>query len=284
MMYRIKYFFKILFFSFTVFLFISSSTISIPDEALVGHWTFDDEVNMALDNSRFESNGVLKGSPGRALGVIGNGCLELDGKDDYVEILKSGKTPSHFHNLKQGSISIWFKARSIPKGTSISPLLYYGNAKGCENMLDASNEGLVIEVAHGKIRKESQGVYFTVFNNPCKLPTLCFDTHSEPHLQDTKGIIKQNEWYHFVAVVGKDYNTGYLNGEEINFRHYNFSNADASHFFGSALSHDRMWFGKGFWDYGKETFFDGFIDDIRIYNAPLDAKQVKNLYDMRTGN
>ena len=30
-------------------------------------------------------------------------------------------------------------------------------------MLDASNEGLVIEVAHGIIRKESQGVYFTVF-------------------------------------------------------------------------------------------------------------------------
>jgi hypothetical protein len=284
MMYRTNYFFKILFFSFTVFLFISFITISVPDEALVGHWTFDDEINMALDNSRFESNGVLKGSPRQAMGVIGNGCLELDGKDDYVEILKSGKTPSQFHTLKQGSISIWFKARSIPKDTSISPLFYYGNANGCENMLDASNEGLVIEVAHGKIRKESQGVYFTVFNNPCEQPTFCFDTHSEPHLQDTKGIIKQNEWYHFVAIVGKDYNTGYLNGEEIDFRHYNFSNADASQFFGGALSHDRMWFGKSFWDYGKETYFDGFIDDIRIYNVPLDSKQVKNLYDMRTGN
>lgn len=210
--------------------------------------------------------------------------MTLDGKDDYVEILESGKTPSQFHNLKQGSISIWFKARSIPKVTSISPLLYYGNANGCENMLDASNEGLVIEVAHGTIRKESQGVYFTVFNNSCKLPKLCFDTHSEPHLQDTKGIIKRNEWYHFVAVVGKDYNTGYLNGEEINFRHYNFSNANASQFFGGALSHDRMWFGKSFWDYGKETYFDGFIDDVRIYNVPLDVEQVKNLYDMRKRN
>ena len=63
---------------------------------MVGHWAFDDEVNMALDNSRFESNGVLKGSPEQALGVIGNGCLELDGKDDYVEILKMEKRHLNF--------------------------------------------------------------------------------------------------------------------------------------------------------------------------------------------
>ena len=73
-----------------------------------------------------------------------------------------------------------------------------------------------------------------------------------------------------------------MNGEEINYRHYNFSNADASQFFGGALSHDRMWLGKGFWDFGKETYFEGFMDDIRIYNVPLDAKQVKNLNEMRT--
>ncbi len=280
---RTNNYLKILSFTFIVLLFISSSTSSIADEALVGHWTFDDEVNMAFDNSRFESNAALKGNARQAIGVIGNGCLELDGKDDYLEILKSGKTPSQFHNLKQGSISIWFKARSIPKETSISPLLHYGNAKGCENMRDASNEGLVIEVAHGKIREESQGVYFTVYNNACELPTVCFDSHSEPHLEDTKGIINQNKWYHFVVVVGKDYNTGYLNGEEITYRHYNFSDANASQFFGSSLSHDSMWFGKGFWDFGKETYFDGFIDDIRIYNIPLGEKQVTNLYDMRNG-
>jgi len=291
MMYRTNYCLKILFSSFTLLLFISSSTTNIPDstnnipeEALVGHWTFDNEENIAMDNSHYSSHGKLRGNPKIASGIIGKGCLELDGDGDYMEILDKGETPSQFHTLEKGSISFWFKARSIPKGTSISPLLYYGNASGCENMKDASNEGLVIEVAHGKIKEESQGVYFTVFNNPCQLPTVCFDTHSEPHLEDKQGIIQLKEWYHFVAIVGEDYNTGYLNGEEISYRHYNFSNSEASQFFGNALSHDRMWLGKGFWDYGKETYFNGFIDDIRIYNVPLDAKQVKNLYDMRTGN
>ena len=263
---------------------MSSSTPHSTDEALVGHWTFDDEANLAKDHSPFKSNGTLKGSPKQAMGIIGKGCLELNGKDDYVEIIQDGKTPTQFQTLKQGSISIWFKARSIPKVTSISPLFHYGNANGCKNMLDASNEGLVIEVAHGIIRKESQGVYFTVFNNPCELPVLCFDTHSEPHLEDTTGIIEPNEWYHFVAVVGKDFNTGYLNGEEVSYRHYNFNNADASQFFGNAFSHDKLWFGKSFWDFGKEVYLDGFIDDLRIYNIPLNAKEVKDLYAMGTGN
>lgn len=193
----------------------------------------------------------------------------------------NGKTPSQFHNLHKGSISIWFKARSIPKETSISPLFYYGNLSGCENMKDASNEGLVIEIAHGKIRKESQGVYFSVFNNACELPTFCFDTHSEGHPENLQGLIKEGEWYHFVGVVGENYNTGYLNGEEITYRHYNFSNAEASQFFGNALSHDRMWFGKSFWDYANETYFNGYIDDIRIYDVPLNAEEVTSLYNLR---
>ena len=93
--------------------------------------------------------------------------------------------------------------------------------------------------------------------------------------------IKENEWYHFVAIVGENHNTGYLNGEEVDFRHYNFSDANASQFFKNAISHDRMWFGKGFWDFAKEIYFDGYIDDVRIYSIQLNAKEVKTLYDMR---
>jgi len=281
---RIKYLFLALFYIITFSIFISAKSLNKLDVALIGHWTFDNNGNLAMDSSPFKSDGILKGSPKQAIGVVGSGSLELNGEDGYIEVLEGSKTPKQFHTLKQGSISIWFKARSIPKETSISPLFHYGNAEGCKNMLDASNEGLAIEVAHGKIRKESQGIYFTVFNNPCELPKVCFDTHSEPHLQDTAGIIEENKWYHFVAVVGNDFNTGYLNGEEVNYRHYNFSDKDASQFFGNALSHDRLWFGKGFWDFGKEVYFNGFIDDLRIYDTPLNAKEIKDLYSMKTVN
>ena len=256
-----------------------------PEEALVGHWTFDEEEGSTItDNSNFESHGEIKGNPKRASGIVGMGSLEFDGEDDHIEILENGNIPLQFQSLNKGSISIWFKARNIPVESNISPLFYYGNKSGCENMKDASNEGLIIEIAHGGIRKESQGIYFTVFNNSCDFPTFCFDTHSESHPEDVQGKIEEGEWYHFVAVVGENYNTGYLNGEEISYRNYNFKNADASAFFKNALKHERMWIGKAFWAHGKETFFDGFIDDLRIYNIPISTEEVVKLYEMKNSN
>ena len=39
----------------------------------------------------------------------------------------------------------------------------------------------------------------------------------------------------------------------------------------------KMWIGKGYWK-GKELYFDGAIDDVRIYDAPLSAKEVMKMY------
>ena len=251
------------------------------EESLVGHWAFDEEgKNDVIDHSNFKSHGKLRGNPKRGNGIVGKGCLEFDGKGDYLEILENEQIPSHLQSLDKGSISVWFKARNIPVATNILPVFYYGNKNGCENMLDASNEGLIIEIAHGDILKESQGVFFTIFNNSCELPSICYDSHSERHSKNKQGLIKEEEWYHFVAVVGKNYNTGYLNGEEINYRRYNFNNAYAAQFFKNAQKHERLWIGKGFWNFAKETYFDGFIDDLRIYSKALNKEEVKKLYNL----
>ncbi len=252
------------------------------EKSLVGHWTFDEEdKSIVTDYSSFKSHGKINGNPERGIGIVGKGCLEFDGEGDYLEILEDGKTPYQLQNLDKGSISIWFKARNIPIESNILPVFYYGNRNGCENMLDASNEGLVIEIAHGGIFKESQGVFFTIFNNSCELPSICFDTHSDHHPEDKQGLIKEGEWYHFVAVVGENFNTGYLNGEEINYRKYNFNNEGAAQFFKDAQKHERMWIGKGFWNFAKETYFDGFMDDLRIYSKALNKEEVQKLYNLK---
>ena len=251
------------------------------DDFLVGHWTFDLEENLGFDNSPFKADGIVKGNAKIAEGIVGEGSLDLDGIGDYLEISENGEIPKQFQHLKFGSIALWFRARTIPKETSISPLFHYGNSNGCKNLKDASNEGLVIEIAHGKFSEKASGVYFTVYDKSCELPTLCYDSHSDAHLEDEEGLIQQNKWYHFTAVVGENYNTGFLNGEEIDFRNYNFSNAQASLFFDNLISHEKMWIGKAFWDHAQETFFDGFIDDVRIYSTPLSKAEVRALYSMK---
>lgn len=252
------------------------------DPELVGHWTFDKpESNKVYDQSSYQSHGEIKGNPNYEEGIVGQNSLEFDGQDDHVEILEDGETPSHIQQLGKGSISVWFKARNIPVGERILPVFYYGNKNGCPNMFDASNEGLIIEIAHGSVFPRSKGVFFTIFSNPCDLPSFCYDSHSDVHLSDQQGAIQEGQWYHFVTVVGEDYNTGYLNGKEIDYRQYNFNTASASQFFEDAVKHKRMWVGKGFWDHATDVYFDGYIDDLRIYDQPLSKSEVQRLYNMK---
>lgn len=251
------------------------------DRGLVGHWPFDRQKGRTVhDASPYEVDGELKGNPQRVPGIVGAGALEFNGAGDYVEIREKGGTPVQLRDLDKGSISVWFKARNIPVGSSILPVLYYGNKNGCKDMFDASNEGLIIEVAHGRVFSRAKGVFFTIFSEPCDLPTFCYDSHSDLHPNDLQGVIREGEWNHFVAVVGKDFNTGYLNGTEMAFRNYNFAGPSASQFFEDALKHERMWLGKGYWDHATAVFFDGFLDDLRIYDRPLDEAEVKKLYGM----
>ena len=132
---------------------------------------------------------------------------------------------------------------------------------------------MVIEVGHGGIFP-SRNVFFTQYDEECKKPTMCFDSNNEA------GIIEPEQWYHFVVVVGDDFNTGYLNGNELTSRGYNFSSESDNLFFDDYVVHETMWIGKAYWK-NKEVYFDGMIDDIRIYNKPLTSENVKSLYDFK---
>lgn len=99
---RKEYLFITICITFSILLFgFSPGSINVLDDSLVGHWTFDEGGDIAIDFSGFESNGQLKGSPEITGRIVGRACLELDGQEDFVEILQNGKTPSHLHNLAQ---------------------------------------------------------------------------------------------------------------------------------------------------------------------------------------
>lgn len=177
--------------------------------------------------------------------------------------------PSHLASLGEGAISVWFKCDGMPADYEIMPIFYYGAYDPCLNMPDAANQGLIIEVGHSPIHPESKRIYFTIFANGCIFPSFCFDSSEA---------VTEGEWHHFVAVVGENYNTGYLDGQEMVNRNYNFGNSSYSQFFADVIKHEALWIGRGYWQ-GNAAFFDGAIDDIRVYNKPLSAQEVQGLYD-----
>ena len=240
-----------------------------PDSStgLFAYWSFQDESETQLvDSSDYALNGVIHGAT-RTI-EDGHVALKFDGEDDYVKMeARKGENLKHISKLGDGSISVWFKLNSLPVGKQIFPIFYYGSSGPCD-FFDAANNGLIIEMGHHPVQYNSRRLYFTMWANGCTYPTFCFDSNHA---------IELGKWYHFVAVVGDNFNTGYLNGEEMTDRRYNFNDERASQFFENAVAHEALWLGRGYWD-SDMNYFDGFIGDVRVYADALSSQQIKELY------
>ena len=247
----------------------SDKKSAFPDSSsgIFAKWTFQgDSESTLIDSSSYALNGYIKGAK-RTI-EDGHVALKFDGRYNYIKMEKNmGQNLKHLSQLGDGSISIWFKLNSLPVGQSIYPIFYYGSSSACD-FFDAANKGMIIEVGHHPVQPNSKRLYFTIWSNGCTYPSFCFDSNHA---------MEPGKWYHFVAIVGPDYNTGYLNGKEMIDRRYNFNDAEASQFFANALAHEALWLGRGYWD-GQMNYFDGFIGDVRIYADPLTENQVKQLY------
>ena len=243
------------------FLILSAQT------GLVAHWSFDSvSNNQFIDHVTNQIGGTVYGCLS-VPGPVGN-ALGFDGIDDYARIPGDGlPPPTILSELSEGSISVWFQVEEIPTTFGIRPIFYYGNEIAC-NFFDAANKGMIIEVGHSPIHQGSRRLYFTEWTNGCTYPSFCYDSWNP---------LSENQWYHYVAVVGSDFNTGYLNGQLMTARHYNFGNSSTTEFFADALAHETLWIGKGHWD-TNDMFFKGAIDEVKIFDHALNQEEINMLY------
>ena len=257
-------------FSMVTILFTQSAN---GQDSLVAYWSFN-----ALNGEVFSDesgNGYHGTNNGAELvpGIAGK-ALGFDGLNDFASVSgEASMPPEVFSELGSGSISLWFKVEHIPEENGIAPVFYYGNSEKCD-FFDAANEGLIIEVGHSPVHYRSKRLYFTIWKNGCTLPSFCYDSNDP---------IEIGKWYHFVAVVGEDYNTGYLNGKEMKNRRYNFGNSSYSQFFEDAVVHERLWLGKGHWDRTVQ-FFKGAIDEVKVFSKALSAEEVEMVYNEAVGS
>lgn len=231
------------------------------NRGLIAFWSFDNDLNnIILDASDNKITGMgysityEKGTVGQA--AVFNGA---DSRILFPSL--DSQPPLEISNLQVGSIALWFKYKSL--GAQILPVLYFG-----ESQTGTPHNSLIIEIGHGGgTNLSNKRLYFTIVNQG-----FCFDS----------GInLLENIWYHFVAVVGEDGNTGYLNGIEMTGRNYNLgSNKSFSNFFYDVPVKELLSLGYG--RYGQEDpffTFNGSIDEVRIYDRPLNSAESKELYE-----
>lgn len=251
-----------------------TSTPADIEQGLVFHFDFDSVINGTVyDLSNNELSGTVIGASGSE-GIIKRG-LSFDGYDNYVEIQNlaiSGFEYSSFGNLSEGTISLWFKLHSFPDVYSAYPVFYFGDYQ-VNSLTYSDHSSLLIEVGHSITNNRK--LYYTISKNESVY--YCFNSIEDLEL---------HQWYHFVTVIDNedDYqgtHNVYLNGQTM-LSHYNYGDRNHPYFFDYVPNKNVCWIGRGFFSYLRElVYLHGEVDEIRIYDRPLNQLEVKQLYDQK---
>jgi hypothetical protein len=217
---------------------------------LVGWWTFDGKDtfsnNKTADRSGNNNTGTLTNGPVRSIGKIGQ-ALEFDGTNDYVHL---GNTAS-LGLTGSMSVSAWVYAHTYP-GAS-------------DNMIISKN-----------INGEPERGWELNATLDNELETMAFKVSSDGNDEITvygATELTTGRWYHMIGVYNASAQTMnlYLDGAlDTDFVTGTVpssqANSPANVHIGSRSDSQKFW--------------DGLIDDVRVYNRALTADEIKRLYNM----
>jgi hypothetical protein len=217
----------------------------IVTDGLVGYWKFDEgEGRTVYDYSGHGNNGILVNDPSWATGKIGE-ALSFDGINNYVDFGDTIPTTSTL------SAFAWIK--HIPDSNDRCVLSRGGYSDGWRLCIDEDdlNSNPWIHVTCGSDTTPSMSLHR-------------YDVNLTPN--DTWVHVGWT-WDGFTARV-------YLNGEEINIG----SNANCTNFgIKDTPYHLKAGVGR------EQFYFNGIMDEVRIYDRALSLNEVKRIYDNDSG-
>jgi Concanavalin A-like lectin/glucanases superfamily len=207
---------------------------------LAAWWKFDETAGaQAIDATEHEFAGHIRGKPLWAIGQgrIG-GALELDGKSNYVDC----GNRSEFEGRDSLTVSAWIKARKFDKPWEA--IVTKGDTSWrLQRASDSSH--LTFDVNLGKVAENGL--------------TNLASVRSKKELGDT-------QWHHVAATFDGRQIALYLDGEL-----QQSAEAKAP----LARNSDPVTIGDNAARRGR--YFDGWIDDVRIYGYALTAQEVQAL-------
>jgi hypothetical protein len=215
-----------------------------PTEGLVGYWSFDDQANPGYDDSGNDKNGVLKnGTTWISAGKV-NGALEFDGVNDCVDL------PDNNFKFQTFSISCWASCDTFgyfPPIFSVNNRAAYG--------------GWVLEEG---VRYSGNTINFlTATGAGTEIDIL----KSQP--------IMTSHWYHIVGVKTPSYMRLYIDGQLI----AEDTSVSPVVYTGCAYGDTFVPFiGCTLNVHIIDRYFDGKIDEVRVYDRALTSSEVQLLY------
>ena len=240
-----------------VVLLIPSFAKADVNTGLVGYWNMDSaDVDWTkktiLDRSGNGDWGNLVGMTSQS-SVAGkyNQALQFDGSTSYIQVSNPQvpQTVLNFSQLNAFTLSVWVNFSGLP----VIPT-GYGNYSA--NIISARNR---INGAR------SAGMHLSIYpGGGTLLLYSCGATKSGAQFS-FKPVLGQ--WYHFVYTVNGATETFYINGAQASSAQKTGACGDNNNYF--AIGSDSSY---------PAYFFNGLIDETRVYNQALSAQDVSQLY------
>lgn len=232
-----------------LFSVISLCAVGQLEAGLVAHWKLEGNG----DDSANSHDGTIHGNPTTVAGQVGQ-ALEFDG-NDYIDV------PHHADLAPANTmtVSAWFKPNSFNLGSMSWPTIL-------KKTNDAEVSGFSMEI--GGIYERTPSVKFVVNSTVGNESTANY-----PVTTDT--------WYFFAGTY--EYNSTADQSTLTTFFGPNFQSLQSSvTTFDGPLKHssEDLNIGRDNWNTGSSRYFNGIIDDVRIYDEALTGAQVNDLYAM----
>ena len=212
-------------------------------KSLVLYYSFDhDEGGVVSDNSGKGNRGKVHGAEWTSKGKIG-GAYVFDGVDDYIDIDSDSSIPKGI-GTGNFTIAVWLKVKTPP--------------------------GLVIE--QHIPQSPWTGIFLSI--DPSYFRFRTDDTGGIPTssiLLDVSKIVDDEKWHHYVAV--RDDSVLYLYLDGVKKVEKKVPLVDLNVAYAGPLR-----IGSNCQD-GKDTNYNGVIDEVMIWSRALREKEVEQLYN-----
>ncbi|MDH5775196.1 MAG: DUF4347 domain-containing protein, partial [Nitrospirota bacterium] len=215
---------------------------------LVANWTFDAD---ATDSSGNSYDGTLTNGATidatDSTDIVGEGKLSLDGTDDYVDLNSHATT---IGSLSEGTIAAWIRTSATGVEQTIFSLSDTADSNSYASLrLTAADQ-----------------LFFAVRENG----TLF-------HFDSTATNLADGNWHHVVVTVSATGNNMYIDGSAVAVTYVN-GNASSTNFLADVTSADTLAIGKEQPSTGPQKYFDGLIDDVRVYDRALTSADIDELF------
>jgi hypothetical protein len=213
---------------------------SPQDASLVGWWTLDDGAGTtAFDSSLSRMPGTLRNGPVWTSGKR-RGALGFDGVDDFVEIPKDPRLyiPGPF------TVAAWVYLTGAPKSA-------YGMYVFSDYGLDGNHSTFALSIHHNRAPQ-----FFWQH-----------DRVAHPRAVSPTPLALET-WAHLAGVWDGTTRTLYVNGTSVASEATPQPRADIGH--NTAIGRPGVYHDPG-------MYFNGRIDDVRIYNRALSSMEIQSL-------